>query len=257
MKELEELKKLKKLYESNVADLMAKGYRTSFKGKSIFEKTFIKHERARRPYLINKIAELIKYSERKNGDFVILDMGCGTGDIAVELLRKLRNNPVDITGIDISKEALTKTYEINSDEKTKLNLIQCDGRFLPFPHGTFDMAYVSTVFINQTDSLIRKVLKETYRSIKDDGYLVVNEPGGILAGEHMGFVGTYIRKLVSFLGSVHYAHYSNIYAIFKTRTQKELRNMIEEIGFRIEEITCKWLDGFQTLIAKKYVRGKN
>ncbi len=111
----------------------------------------------------------------------ILDFGCGTGNIAVEL-RKLS---FDVYGVDIDKQAVEEVrhkFSENKFEKERIQLIDSRKEFfeiksdykLPFEDGFFDFIYAYQVFEHISD--MDKALQELGRVLKPGGFIFAEFP---------------------------------------------------------------------------------
>jgi SAM-dependent methyltransferase len=104
-----------------------------------------------------KIADqLAPYIPRKSS---ILDMGCGSGEVAEILTRK--------QGVVVT---LTDVVDYN---KTELPFIQFDGKTLPFADNTFDVVNLATVLHHAVDPIT--AFKEAVRVCKEGGIITVIE----------------------------------------------------------------------------------
>lgn len=93
----------------------------------------------------------------------ILDAGCGTGFNLNYL-----NDYGNVIGSDFSKEAL-KFCKIRKHK----NLVQADAEILPFKSNKFDLITVLDLLEHLND---REALKEFYRVLKPNGYLIATVP---------------------------------------------------------------------------------
>jgi SAM-dependent methyltransferase len=93
----------------------------------------------------------------------ILDAGCGTG-LNLNYLKHYGN----VIGLDLSKEALN-FCKIREAE----NLIQADAEKVPFKEDTFDLIIALDLLEHLDD---RGVLKEFYRVLNPNAYLIVTIP---------------------------------------------------------------------------------
>lgn len=96
-----------------------------------------------------------------------LDVCCGTGDLAIELAKRIPSGRV--TGLDFNKKMLELAFE-----KTKtignLFLIQGDAMQLPFDDNSFDIVTIGFGLRNVPDA--DRVLSEIYRVLKPGGQFV-------------------------------------------------------------------------------------
>jgi demethylmenaquinone methyltransferase/2-methoxy-6-polyprenyl-1,4-benzoquinol methylase len=94
----------------------------------------------------------------------ILDVCCGTGDIAIALAR---GNPAfDVTGIDFSPAMLAQAREKGAGITT-LHWVQGDVMDLPFKDESFDVVCISFGLRNTPD--YRRVLREMRRILRPGG----------------------------------------------------------------------------------------
>lgn len=103
----------------------------------------------------------------------ILDVGCGTGSVAIKIARSLveRNGSL-VIGLD----AAPRMINIARKKAVRLKNIRFDigaAEELPYADGFFDAA-ISTFFFHHIDlELKKKALEELRRVIKRDGVLVI------------------------------------------------------------------------------------
>lgn len=100
----------------------------------------------------------------------ILDLGCGTGDLA----RFLSSAGFHVTGCDVSPSMLTKaatTDAVGTVEWVKLNR---DWQVLPFPDGAFDAVVASSVL--EYVSSPAEVLAECTRVLRPGAVVVATVP---------------------------------------------------------------------------------
>ena len=111
-------------------------------------------------------------------DAEVLDLCCGTGDMAFALRRK--GSECRIAGADFSHAMLVRAAA-KSDERQKMRWIETDALRLPFPDESFDLVTSAFGFRNLADydaglGEIRRVLKPG----GECGILEFNEPRGAI-----------------------------------------------------------------------------
>lgn len=108
----------------------------------------------------------------------VLDLCCGTGDLAINLAR-LAENSLEIKGLDYSQPMLniaSKKAEL-LDIGENISFIHGDAGDLPFPEGYFDCAGISFAFRNLTykNPLVQQHLSEVLRVLKSSGRFIIVE----------------------------------------------------------------------------------
>ena len=145
--------------------------------------------------------EAFKTARRKTAsatNALTLDVACGTGDMAVELLKR----GCSVTGIDLSEEMLAiarrKTAEANFQLST-FNFQLANAEALPFDDASFDA--VTSAFGIRNFVHLDKGLAEMARVLKSGGRMVILEmstPDNALVRP---FYNLYTRRIIPWLGS--------------------------------------------------------
>jgi demethylmenaquinone methyltransferase/2-methoxy-6-polyprenyl-1,4-benzoquinol methylase len=108
----------------------------------------------------------------------VLDLCCGTGDLAITLASFAENNP-EITGLDYSQPMLdiaNKKADLLAKREMP-SFIYGDACNLPFPDGYFNCAGISFAFRNLTykNPLVQHHLSEVFRVLKSGGRFIIVE----------------------------------------------------------------------------------
>jgi demethylmenaquinone methyltransferase/2-methoxy-6-polyprenyl-1,4-benzoquinol methylase len=168
----------------------------------------------------------------------IIDIGCGTGDLAINIAR-LAAKGTEITGLDYSPPMLAKAQQ--KAEKAgisqQVKFIEGQASQLPFPDASFDCAAISFAFRNLTykNPVKDAHLAEVLRILKPGGrYVIVEssqpENGFIRACFHL-----YLRAFVLPMGII----FSGNKAAYRYLTEsarhyyspREVRDMLIARGF--------------------------
>jgi demethylmenaquinone methyltransferase/2-methoxy-6-polyprenyl-1,4-benzoquinol methylase len=107
----------------------------------------------------------------------ILDICCGTGDLAITVARLAQYKP-EINGADYSQPMLEiAAAKASAAGLDNIRFINADVAHLPFPDGHFDCITISFAFRNLTYNNPRtdEYLKEILRVLKPDGRFVIVE----------------------------------------------------------------------------------
>ena len=161
---------------------------------------------------------------------LVLDVACGTGDLAVELQK---NAKAKIIGTDFCRPMLAIAKEKNAPENLFIPYLEADGMNLSFADETFDavtIAFGLRNFSNWQDGLI-----ELHRILKVGGKLVILEfSAPVVPGFRQAFQ-FYFTKILPKIGGVFsgsrgaYEYLSESVARFPD--QKGLMKMMLESGF--------------------------
>jgi demethylmenaquinone methyltransferase/2-methoxy-6-polyprenyl-1,4-benzoquinol methylase len=134
----------------------------------------------------------------------VLDICCGTGDLAVNMARMADKNTA-VTGLDYSQPML----EIAKEKARKagvigrLSLVHGDAGSLPFPDGHFDSIGISFAFRNITykNPVTQKYLAEIRRVLAPGGRFVIVESSQPQNSLIRWFFHLYLRFFVANVGS--------------------------------------------------------
>lgn len=165
-------------------------------------------------------------------DRTYLDLGCGTGDIALEILRQ--SPGTHVVGIDPSEGMLAigrdKVHEAGLD--SHITLATGDVLDLKYDDDSFDGAITSFCIRNVTDR--KRALREIYRVVCPGGCLVIlelTEPQGFLMRPLFRFYSrTAMPLLTKIMSSVSaYKYLTDSMADFPTATV--VLDLMKEAGF--------------------------
>ena len=108
----------------------------------------------------------------------ILDLGCGTGDLTINIARLVEKD-TEIVGLDYSQPMLEKAQKkaMRAGVAELIRFIQSDANSLPFPDAHFDCVGISFAFRNLTykNPLASAHFAEVKRVLKPDGRYVIVE----------------------------------------------------------------------------------
>jgi ubiquinone/menaquinone biosynthesis C-methylase UbiE len=142
----------------------------------------------------------------------VLDVGCGTGTLAIEL--KLRFPNMDVVGIDPDSKALARARH-KAEHTTKS--IQFDQGFadsLAYPSASFDRVFSSFMFHHLSKDVKESSLREIRRVTKPRGHLLLVDFD--TQGSH---------KMRGF-GKLLHSH-----AHLKDNTEEQIVTLITQVGF--------------------------
>lgn len=130
-------------------------------------------------------------------DARILDLCCGTGDMALALRRRAGGTRPAILGVDFSHPMLQLAHA--KFEGKNVTALEADALQLPFAAGRFDLVVTSFGFRNLAN--YDSGLREIHRVLADGGEVGIldfSEPRGILGGLY----GFYFRRVLPRVGTL-------------------------------------------------------
>ncbi|MBI2860879.1 MAG: ubiquinone/menaquinone biosynthesis methyltransferase [Chloroflexi bacterium] len=168
----------------------------------------------------------------------MLDLCCGTGDLAIEVARLSKHN-IELAGLDYCQPMLdiAAGKARHPGVKRQINFVHDNAADLPFPDGHFDCVGISFAFRNLTyrNPLARQCLGETLRVLREGGSFVIvesSQPGAALTRK---LFHLYLRQAVPLAGRLFsasraaYSYLAESAARFYTR--EDVAGMLLESGF--------------------------
>ncbi len=130
---------------------------------SFYDKT-----RAEPEWVTDAIADAFIRETHATSGSKILEIGIGTGRIALPLLQR----GLGIVGVDLSHAMMGEVQKKIAGENFRVALAQADAAALPFRDSTFDIAYAVHVF--HLVAGWQSALAEARRVLKTGGYLLLS-----------------------------------------------------------------------------------
>ncbi len=144
----------------------------------------------------NRTARIFSEVLRRPGAEV-LDLCCGTGDMAFALYRRLNGAPTQIIGADFSHAMLVRAEQKSGDRN--IRWVEADALNLPFATGQFQLVTSAFGFRNLAN--YDRGLAEIYRVLAPGG-----EVGILDFGEPKGLLGklyrVYFRRVLPAIGTL-------------------------------------------------------
>lgn len=110
------------------------------------------------------------------GDERLIDVGCGTGTLLAEILR--RHREVTAAGVDADPEILAIAARRLRRHGARVTLHVGRAEALPFPAESYDAAVSTLTFHHLPTPAKRSALAEVYRVLKPGGSLLLVDFGG-------------------------------------------------------------------------------
>ncbi|MDA8087107.1 MAG: methyltransferase domain-containing protein [Nitrospiraceae bacterium] len=132
--------------------------------------------------------ELIRLAQVKAADSV-LDIGCGTGKLTLELARLAPKGSV--LGIDPSDEMLRRALEVSA-RMANLKFIKSGAEEMDF-EGAFDLAFSNSALQWVKDQ--RQAARRTYRALRPAGKIAFQMPAKDFCREFFEYTSLAIKRL--------------------------------------------------------------
>ncbi len=174
----------------------------------------------------------------------ILDLCCGTGDLAIGIAR-LANYPVEIKGLDFSQPMLDiagrKTALLA--KSMRIQFLQGDASKLPFPDNYFDCVGISFAFRNLTykNPLVQTHLSEILRVLKPEGRFIIVESSQPSSKIIRSLFHFYLRQFVARVGNWISGNKGAYHYLAESASRfyspQELKELLTNKGFK--RVACK------------------
>lgn len=169
-------------------------------------------------------------------DARLLDVGCGTGDLSIELFEK---TAARVVGIDFCRPML----QLAKQKAPRLKFIEGDALKLPFADASFDGITVG--FALRNFSSVQEGLVELHRVLKPRGWLAILEFSQPTVPGMRQLVRFYYWRLLPWMGGL-LSGSRNAYeylpdSIAKFPNQQKLAGMMRAAGF--QEVEFENLSG--------------
>lgn len=165
-------------------------------------------ERLERQLILDLIGEV--------RDRRILDVGCGDGDLAVELAKR----GARVIGVDASATMVEAAMQRASRERVDVDFRIAAAQHLPFPPAHFDVVSAVTILCFVQDPA--PAFQEMARVLRPGGHLIIGE-----LGKWSSWAAA--RRVRGWLGSTLWRH-------GRFRTPKELRSLALQAGLTVEAV---------------------
>ena len=130
---------------------------------------------------------LAKYTKYVPAQGLVLDIGCGLGDLSMFVSEELRLTTV---GLDVDVETSILT---SNRTKTLPNfeVVLYNGKSFPFKNESFDLAYAHEVIEHVDDDVL--FLSEVWRILKKDGLFLLSTPNASKEPLNVAFHRDHVR----------------------------------------------------------------
>lgn len=166
----------------------------------------------------------------ENPQAVVLDVACGTGDLAVELQQ---NAQAKIIGTDFCRPMLSVAVEKNVKNKLSIPYLEGDGMNLAFADETFDA--VTIAFGLRNFSNWEAGLKELHRILKKGGKVAILEFSSPIVPGFKQLFNLYFTQILPRIGGLvsgsrgAYDYLPD--SVSRFPDQKNLAKMMMQVGY--------------------------
>ncbi|MBP3358214.1 MAG: bifunctional demethylmenaquinone methyltransferase/2-methoxy-6-polyprenyl-1,4-benzoquinol methylase UbiE [Opitutales bacterium] len=180
---------------------------------------------------------LVRLLELSNGDVRVIDIACGSGDVAIEIAKQNPNAKIVCSDfcvpmLEIAEAKFAKKYPNRAEFK------EADCEHLPFKNGLFDGATISFGFRNFRNR--QKCLKEIARVLKTNGCLCILEVSraeGFFRFAQKIFMGKIVPTIASVCGGVRADYEYLAKTTLEYPSPSEVEQMFVDAGF--ENVSTK------------------
>jgi demethylmenaquinone methyltransferase/2-methoxy-6-polyprenyl-1,4-benzoquinol methylase len=170
-------------------------------------------------------------------DAVVLDLCCGTGDLAFSLSRYARAR---IIGADFSHAMLVRARAksrslspASTAQGTPLSFFEADALRLPFADASFDL--ITTAFGFRNLANYEAGLRETLRLIRPGGTLAILEftepPAGLFGDLYRWYFRKVLPRIGAFLSGDNSAYTYLPASVSRFYRPSELASLISKVGY--------------------------
>ena len=144
----------------------------------IYDQKYFKETYGADCFFKNEVAQKFKYTLKVSGfvpkDDLVLDIGCGRGDLTLALA----SNGARVVGLDYSESALEfarqASKNLHENLKNNISLVKSDAVRLPFPDGQFNLVFMVDIVEHLYPEQLHECFNECCRILKSGGRLIVH-----------------------------------------------------------------------------------
>ncbi|HLD18927.1 MAG TPA: class I SAM-dependent methyltransferase [Candidatus Nanoarchaeia archaeon] len=119
--------------------------------------------------------EIINVLHLKNKKFKVLDIGCGTGSLIIDIKKKFPK--LEVIGVDPDQNILRMATNKVHKNHMQVRLVTAFAQKLPFHSNHFDVVVSSLVFHHVPSQYKQQALNETHRVLKPSGIFLLSDFG--------------------------------------------------------------------------------
>jgi demethylmenaquinone methyltransferase/2-methoxy-6-polyprenyl-1,4-benzoquinol methylase len=176
-----------------------------------------------------------------DGDAVVLDVCCGTGDLALSLAR---SGKARVIGVDFAHPMLVRAREKNAvqaagDRKKCVQFLEADALNLPFADASFDLVTSAFGFRNLAN--YESGLREIHRVLKPGGTMAILEftepPDNFMANAYRWYFCNVLPRIGGWLSGDPAAYKYLPKSVSRFLRPEALAALIRSVGYTTVEYT--------------------
>jgi demethylmenaquinone methyltransferase / 2-methoxy-6-polyprenyl-1,4-benzoquinol methylase len=171
----------------------------------------------------------------QRGDARVLDLCCGTGDLAFSL-RRAPGTRAQIMGADFSHAMLLRAREksLSADSAGSLPVFEADALRMPFAGGSFDL--VTTAFGFRNLANYEDGLREIFRVLRPGGTVAILEftepPPGLMGDLYRWYFRNVLPRIGAFLSGDQKAYSYLPASVSRFFRPAELAGLMTAVGYQ-------------------------
>lgn len=169
-------------------------------------------------------------------DSLVLDLGCGTGGIALAFALKHAH----VVGLDVDESTVKLAIVRSKEENVKVHFLVSDGMMCPFPDSSFDIIVCNDVFEHVSNK--EELAHEISRLLKDGGMVYISAPSkwspwNILWDDHTGlpFITLMPKKIQNFFVKLAGLSKAGLPFILRPPTHGCLARIFERVNIKLSD----------------------
>ena len=166
----------------------------------------------------------------------VLDLCCGTGDMAFALYREAGVDAASVTGVDFSAAMLNRARQKSG--KKPMTWIEADALNMPFENAKFDLVTSAFGFRNLAN--YDDGLREIHRVLKDGGEVGIldfGEPKGLIGQFYQFYFRHVLPKIGTLLSGVSGPYAYLPASVSRFPSPEEMQQRMLAAGFRQASFT--------------------
>jgi len=182
-----------------------------------------------------RTARRFRHILRRN-EAEVLDLCCGTGDMAFALYRQTKGSKAAITGADFAREMLRRAEKKGS--RKPIRWIEADALHMPFAGQTFDLVTSAFGFRNLSD--YDAGLREIFRVLRPNGELGIldfGEPKGMVGEVYRFYFKQVLPRVGTMISGVRGPYAYLPASVERFPTPSEMLQRMRAAGFREAKYT--------------------